>query len=473
MQTIRIMNLREGDCFEQALFLPSGQKLLTPGVTITQRHLQLLSRQSVPELILADSLDELAEAGLLSRYDMKRLSVGQVAEQDLIAPGGGLLVEAGEQIEDHHVASMAGGGFVSAADTPADEARARKDRMLMAELAVEQLEEHMASIPLRVRPQEMEIWDVHKPSGEAWPEAASVSTKREYTVGELRKLYTSIGAGQTVHVRQFIELVDDMLRDLLDHRQRFCQLALMCKRREDYMPEHAYTVSVLAMATAAQMTWSLEQIKLMGIAGMLFDLGMLLVPRRIRVGGCELTEIDRNLVQRHPVFGLIQIQNIEGVPPVLRLMAYQHHERENGSGYPCGLRGDRICDFSRVLSVADVFAALTSPRHYRKGNLPYMAMEQMVRSAASNTFYKPAVRALVQAAGLFPVGSFVKLSNSKLAHVVACNPNHLDRPIVQVIEPDGSPSGQAIDLSRVPAGTLSVVRPVPGPTEREHNELLV
>ncbi len=470
METVRISSLSEGDCFDKALFLPSGQKLLTPGVTITARHLQLLSRQSVAELILAESLEELADAGMLSRYDMKRLSVGQLADRDLIAPGGSLLVERGEQIEDHHLASLAEGGFVSTGDSELDEARTRRDRMLMADLAVQELEDAMASLELRVRPQELEIWDDHEPGGAAWPDGEAVFAHRDARVGELRRLYAEIGAGHTVPVARFQAMVDDLMAMLLNHRRQFTQLALMCRRRDDYLPDHAFTVAVLAMAVAAQMTWSAEQVRLMGLAGLLFDLGMLLIPQRIRVGGCELTEIDRNLVQRHSVLGLIQVQHVEGVPALVKVMAYQHHERENGSGYPCGLRGDRIADGSRVLAVADVFAALTSPRHYRKLKLPYMAMEQMVRAAATNEFHKPAVRALVQAAGLFPVGSHVKLSNSKLAHVVACNPNHLDRPIVQVRERDGRHLGEPIDLSRIPPESLAVVRPVPGPHDHEDHE---
>lgn len=73
--------------------------------------------------------------------------------------------------------------------------------------------------------------------------------------------------------------------------------------------------------------------------------------------------------------------------------------------------------------MADVFAALTSPRHYRRNKLPYVAMEQIVRSAAAGQFDKPAARALVQAAGLFPVGSFVRLSSNRIARIVAANPN--------------------------------------------------
>src|SRR5690606_28994567 len=162
-----------------------------------------------------------------------------------------------------------------------------------------------------------------------------------------------------------------------------------------------------------------------------YDLGMLLVPERIRTGAQQLTEIDRGRVQRHPVFTLAMLEMVEGVPLIVRVASYQHHERENGSGYPRGARREQGCAYARVLAVADSFAAATEPRSYRKPKLPYIAMEETLRSTATMVFWKPASRALVQAAGLFPVGSYVKLSDSSNAHVIAANAKALDRPTVQ------------------------------------------
>ena len=146
--------------------------------------------------------------------------------------------------------------------------------------------------------------------------------------------------------------------------------------------------------------------------------------------------------------------------PIIQLAALQHHERENGSGYPRGTRKDATCDYARVLAVADSFAATTEPRHYRKPKLPYIAMEEIIRSTSAMTFWKPAVRALLGAAGLFPVGSFVKLSTGKNAHIIASNPQQLDRPTIQPLGPDGQPQGPAIDLAIVPKADLAVVRPI-------------
>src|SRR5690606_12507304 len=121
-----------------------------------------------------------------------------------------------------------------------------------------------------------------------------------------------------------------------------------------------------------QLKWSRQDIKQLGLAGLVFDLGMLLVPERIRTGACELTDIDRSRVQRHSIFSLSMLQVIETVDPIIQLTALQHHERENGSGYPRAARRESVCDYARVIAVADSFAATTEPRHYRRPKLPYV-----------------------------------------------------------------------------------------------------
>lgn len=465
MQSIRISSLRAGNRFEQALFLPSGQKLLNPGVELSQRHIELLARQSVAELKLADSLDEFATSGLMNRVDHRQLRIGQTAAHDIYGPGGSLVLERGQEIEPHHLAALgqAEGAFAAHPDQPTDPAERRRERMMMADMVVQDLEQYLPDLPFRVPGEELEIWDrLHNPSSDPRSTDHWLAQRRD-AVDLLSGLYGRIQAGLLVDKAQFACVVEDLFNALISHRANFTQLALMCPRRDDYLADHAFTVAVLAMATGAQLTWSADHIKRIGLIGLTFDLGMLLIPQRIRVGGCQLTDIDRNLVQRHTAFSLVMSQSIKGIEPIEQLVAYQHHERENGSGYPRALRGDRIADMSRVIAVADVFAAMTSPRSYRQVRLPYSAMEQLIRSAAGGQFFKPAARALVQAAGLFPVGSYVKLSNQKLARIIGANANHMDRPVVQVIDHQAQPIGSPIDLSRLPVESLAVERPIAGP----------
>ncbi len=436
MKWLRVTSIREGDCYPQAVFLPRGQKVIPPNTPITARHIRILLRQSAAQVVLADSADEVAAAAqpVSPTVEPPATVTEPLAPQDIPAP-----------------------------DPQGERARLRKQRMARADDLIEQLRDRAAQVTPHFPPEQVEIWDRRPEADCPWLQGEQLAFFREKHVDALRDLYAAVEAGQDVHVDAFAHIIDALWPLLLHHRARFTQLALLVERRDDYLPDHAMCVAVLAMATAAQLTWSEAHVRQAGLAALTCDMGMLLIPQRIRIGGEQLSDIDRGRVQRHTVYSVAMLDAIQGVADVIRLAAWQHHERENGSGYPQSLRGEAICDLARVIAVADVFAALTSPRHYRRNRLPYVAMEQMVRSAAAGQFYKPATRALVQAAGLFPVGSYVKLSDDRIARVLAANANHLDRPVVQPINDAGEATGPATDLSGMPANALAVVRPVAGP----------
>lgn len=467
MQTMRIRDIQVGQVFDTALFLDNGQKLLGAGVEITERHLDAMRRGGAIHVILANSLEEMLEAGMVRRVEGQRLTVGQRTTQHLMSPNGQIVVEAGEQIEAHHLDAIhvAGGAYSSERrkDPKRQQESHRRERLLMAEMLLDELIQQSRTLNPRVHADKQSEWFKSCDSRD-WPAPSQLTQRRESHVEQLRQLYARIEAGVSVTLEGFEQIISQLLERLTQCSQRFTQLALLCPRRADYLPDHAYTVTVLAMAIAAHMNWSRKDVRQLALTGLLFDLGMLLVPERIRTGANELTDLDRGKVNMHPVLSLSMMQVLETVPGMIRLAAVQHHERENGTGYPRGLRGDEICDYARVLAVADTFAAATSPRHYRHTKLPYVAMEETVRMASSALLWTPAVRALVKAAGLFPVGSYVRMSNGRIAHVLACNPATIDRPLIQIVDLHGQREGEPINLAKINKNELAIVRPQTDPT---------
>ncbi len=449
-----------GQVHEHSIFSESGQKLIGPGVELTERHIQALRRCINGDVIVAESLDDLARDGLLQSVDRAKLRVGQRAHRDLITTNGKMLLEAGENIEQHHLDALeASGDPYLGQDRPTTD---RRERILMAEVLVEQLEAQLSTMKLRVEASEDADW-ITPANPEEWPAVEELADFRAQAVEKLRRTFAKIEAGAPVDAGVFEKILDDLMDRLSHHPTRFPQLALLCRRTGEYMADHAYTAAVLAMAIAAQMRWPREHVRTVGFAGLVYDLGMLLLPERIRSGACELTEMDRQRVNRHPIFGLAMLEAVPDVPRIVRLAAMQHQERENGSGYPFGKRKASICDYARVIAAADAYAATTEPRHYRQPKLPYAAMEETLRFAAAQVFWPPAVRALVSAVGLFPVGSYVKLSNGRLAHVLACHPEQVDRPMIQPVTPEGDAMDEPIDLKAVHKDELSIVRPIPAP----------
>lgn len=460
MERLRITNLKPGMFFPDPIFSPTGHKLLNANSVLTDRHISAISRGGDFEVIVAKSVDELMSSGEVDKFDSSRLTVGEKSKSGVISRNGQVVLEPGQEVEEHHLHAIAAGGEAYVSRT---EPLERRERILMADALVEELLAQIPRIELRITPAANTDWIQPAPA-DTWPDEQGISEVRTAAVESLRKIFAQIEAGVAVPSDRFDPILDDLMQRLAGHPTRFPQLALFHHQRDDYMSDHAYTVAVLAMAIGAQMRWSQKDVRRVGFASLTFDLGMLLVAERIRIGACELTEVDRTRVQRHPIFSLSMLQNIKTVEPAVQLAAFQHHERENGSGYPRGIRKDATCDLARVIAVADSYAATTEHRTYRKSKLPYVAMEEMLRSTTALALWKPAARALIQAAGLFPVGSYVRLSNGKNAKVISSNAQMLDRPAVQPVHANGKNAGDAIDMAQVHKESLTIVRPIPGPT---------
>ena len=140
------------------------------------------------------------------------------------------------------------------------------------------------------------------------------------------------------------------------------------------------------------------------------------------------------------------------------------HERMNGSGYPRQRRGEQIHPLARIAAVADVYVALVSPRAYRPAMLPYSAMEHLVRGSRSGLFDRAVVRAFLETVSMFPIGSYVELSDGRTGRVVRANPDKYTAPVVQVETDNESDVPDIIDLSQ--EQDLSIVRPLPNPAKK-------
>jgi len=460
VQTIRPNAIKIGQTLEVALYMPSGQKLLPAGVTIASKHLEAIRRCGAAELLLAEHHDDLVEAGVIRQVNPPKLRAGQRARRGLMSREGQTIIARDDVVEKHHVEALkTGGAFVSRKKAQPPQ---RRELILMGDAAMDRLKRQAGEIELRITPCASPFWNRVR-TGADWPPVEQLAAEREQAVEAIAKLQAKVEAGVACGVDEFRARVDPLLETLGSHPRQFTHLALLTRRHTDHLPGHAYTVAVLAMAVAAQLNWSKTQVREIGIAALLADLGMLLVPERIRTGTCELSEMDRSRVQRHPVHSLALLECVSDVDPALQLAVVQHHERENGTGYPHGARKARLSDYARVLGVCDTFAATTEPRSYRTNKLPYTAMEEMLRHANTRILWPDAARALVQVAGLFPVGSYVKLTGNVTACVVRSHPKAMDRPVVQPVDASGEPTGEPIDLATMAKSEMAVIRASPPP----------
>lgn len=246
---------------------------------------------------------------------------------------------------------------------------------------------------------------------------------------------------------------------------------------DDCLSQQSIQTSLLSMALGIELGLDAENVRTIGTIGLVHDWGMMKVPKRVREAPKPLSNDDFFEIKKHPIYSLELLNRTQSIPGIASLVAYQIHERPNGTGYPRGRSGASIHQFARIIAVADTYTAMTAKRHWRKPFMAYAAMEMMLRETQKKNLDAQVVRALLQVLSLFPVGSLVTLSDSSIARVIRRNGKNYTRPIVQVLQSadggrvDTANSSGIIDLA---SSDITVVQAIatPGRDELSLNEAI-
>ena len=205
------------------------------------------------------------------------------------------------------------------------------------------------------------------------------------------------------------------------------------------LSDHCLRMSILSMAIGVEMGLDERNVRDLGLCGLVHDWGMVRVPEALRNADRVLSTVEFLQIKKHPIYSLEMLQRVSGLPSIVPLVCYQVHEQPNGGGYPRGRRGNSIHLFARILKVADVYAGMVERRPHRPPFSPYSANECLVRQAKEGNVDGRVVRALLRMTALFPISSYVTLTDGRVARVLRRNGDDYTAPIVQVVQnADGS-----------------------------------
>ncbi|NLY43412.1 MAG: HD-GYP domain-containing protein [Clostridiaceae bacterium] len=256
--------------------------------------------------------------------------------------------------------------------------------------------------------------------------------------------------------RRFLKRRDEQIDVLIDVSKMIVEEVLSnkdvminlvdIKNMDSYTYEHSVNVAVLALIIGLEQGLNVKELNNLCIGALLHDIGKAFIPNEILKKPDELTEEEFALMKEHPVKGYEYIRSNVSLPAVAKVMVLEHHERIDGGGYPRKLDGSRIHHFSKIVTVADVYDALTSDRPYRKAVLPSEAIELIMGSAGRHFDFKIAY-SFVRKVVPYPVGTVVKLSNGYCGVVEDIPENFPLRPKVRIIRTNtGKELSESIDL---------------------------
>lgn len=256
------------------------------------------------------------------------------------------------------------------------------------------------------------------------------------------ELFNQLILGQPVTYKVISRIIEDFVSIIRHDSAILLNLSSVNISEKDYIIQHSINKALVALNIAAASRYSQIQAIEISSSALLSDLGMLvlqksdegmrLLTEEIRFKSKELTRSEIYEIQKHPILSYHFLLSSD-LPEQVLVGIYQHHERNNGSGYPKNMNSHLIHNYSKIVAIADVYCALVSPRAYREPKKPYNAMEIILKMANQGELDLIFVKNFVECMSLFPVGSYVQLKSGRVGRVIQSNKTAFDRPVISVI----------------------------------------
>jgi HD-GYP domain-containing protein (c-di-GMP phosphodiesterase class II) len=289
-------------------------------------------------------------------------------------------------------------------------------------------------------------------------ELVKIQTKNE-VIKLTKEVMTNIKKGRTLSGEKIQQAVDDVIEELLLNRNITFSLVEI-RAMNDYHFSHNVAVCVLSLLTGIALNYNHLKLKLLGTGAILHDIGKAMIPLQILNKNGKLTREEYDQIQKHPQIGYDILKECNDIDSESTYVAWQHHERFDGSGYPLGLKGNEIHEFARIAALADVYDAMSTDRVYRKRFLPHEVMEY-IRDQGQIQFDPELVKIFLQNIAPFPIGSIVRLNNDETGVVIKVTKDFPARPVIKVIiDKDGQLLAKPLDKDLKKDLTLFIVKAV-------------
>lgn len=200
---------------------------------------------------------------------------------------------------------------------------------------------------------------------------------------------------------------DFLVRDIMAKKKNLVQITDI-RLHDSYTFSHSVNVTVLSTMLGDLCGYSKRKLQIITLGGLLHDIGKLAVPTPILNKSGSLTAGEFKIIRRHPSEGRKILKELNSpIASILAIIAVQHHEHLDGSGYPYHVRGKSIHPYSRITAIADVYDALTSVRPYKRAYKPNVVYRMMMQNSTGH-FDMDRLRLFFDNVAIYPVGTVMK-----------------------------------------------------------------
>lgn len=287
------------------------------------------------------------------------------------------------------------------------------------------------------------------PRVEAYKEAARAINICAKSKQAITSMFKEARMGKALSADDALPIVEEISSSVMRNPGALIGLARL-KNQDDYTYMHSVAVCALMVSLARQLGLNEDQVRQAGLAGLLHDVGKIMIPLSILNKTGKLTDDEFATIKGHPAEGHKLLLEGSGINEVALDVCLHHHEKVDGSGYPERLADTQISLFAKMGAVCDVYDAITSNRPYKNGWEPAEALRKMAEWSKGH-FDSVVFHAFVKSIGIYPMGSLVRLKSDCLGVVIEQTDKSLLTPVVKVffsIKSNGRISPEWLDLSK-------------------------
>ena len=247
----------------------------------------------------------------------------------------------------------------------------------------------------------------------------------------IHKLMSDVQRDSKIDIEGSKQLVSSCVDSILNNETALFWLSKI-KNKDEYTSEHCVRVGILAIAFGKYLQLPRVQLEMLGLCGILHDVGKMKVPQHILNKEGPLSPDEYKIVKEHTVLGYVFLRNHGGIDEQVCTTAYNHHERLNGKGYPRKSSGEFLSQYDRIIAIIDSYDAMISDRCYRKGMSPSRALNQLYKGSVE-LYDAELVKQFIQMVGVYPVGSLVEMNNGQVGVVLSVNEHSKLEPVVELV----------------------------------------
>lgn len=245
-----------------------------------------------------------------------------------------------------------------------------------------------------------------------------------------KKLFDDALKGNCINLSPVVDIVNKSI-DAIFNSPDSLSCMLNIREKDEYLFEHSVAVSIYITIFSRYLDLKRDIIEQLSIGAFLHDIGKIKIPDAILNKPGKLTDDEFTIMKTHANHSISIIKDTPGISELSLEVAALHHEKLDGNGYPFQVKADAITLYGRMISICDIFDALTATRVYKKGFAHNKAFAILRELGKKNQLDANLVDHFIRCVGVFPIGSLVQLESNKLALVNARNDKDPTNPHVQ------------------------------------------